>query len=63
MFEHMITSIDAGMAQIKEFPYTEFPKMTTLIGEEQQILALLNEVGFGPIAFCNFFLLWFQLSA
>lgn len=53
MFEHMISAIDAGMAQIDEFPYNEFPKMSSLLAEEQQILALLNEIGFGPITFCN----------
>ena len=49
MFTHMTSMIDDGMQKINEFPYLNFPKMSTMLAEEQQILALLKEVGFGEV--------------
>lgn len=53
MFEHMTAAIDAGMQNISEFPYDVFPRMGTMLADQQKILALLKEIGFGEITFCH----------
>lgn len=53
MVELMVGAIDSFTSGIDEFPYNKFPKISSIIEIEKNILNLLTEIGFGEILFCH----------
>lgn len=53
MMEQMIEVIETNMTKIGEFPYNQFPKLSTIAVTQQKIIALLSQIGFGEITFCH----------